>query len=107
MPWCWATGVDEPQREPAQLHRLLHRVPGGAGDVGDDGPVIPRKGVEEGGLACVGPPHQGAPDALVQPPPPLVGGQQPVQGPLLHGQVLVQLFLGKGVDVLIRIVQHP
>ena len=38
-------GVNEPQEGSAAGDSLLHRVPGGAGNVGDDGPVIARQGV--------------------------------------------------------------
>ena len=38
-------------RAAGQLHLDLDGVPGGAGEVGDDGPLIPRQGVE-GGRTC-------------------------------------------------------
>ena len=43
--------------------QLLHRVPRGAGDVGDDGPVIARQGIEQRRLSGIGQAHDSSADA--------------------------------------------
>lgn len=98
--------VDEPQRDAPQLHRLLHRVPGGPGDVGHDGPVVARQGVEQGGLARIGPARMGQASPLGQPEAPGPAGHQLPQGPLLGVQGAGQLLPGEGVDVLVGVIQH-
>ena len=83
---------------------FLHRVPGGSGHVGDDGPVIAQQGVEQGGLARVGAADQNAGDALMEQRPPAAGGQERLQRRFLPGEDLSHLFGLEGVDVLVGIV---
>ena len=99
-----ARGVNEAEEVPAQGDFGLDGVAGGAGDVRDDGPLIPRQGVEQGGLACVGAADQNAGDALMEQRPPAAGGQERLQRRFLPGEDLPHLFGLEGVDVLVGIV---
>ena len=45
----------------------IHRIPGGARDIGDDQPVFPQKLIDQGGLAHVGLAYDGDPGFLVLP----------------------------------------
>ena len=99
-------GVNEPQEGSAAGNGLLHRVPGGAGDVGDDGPVIARQGVEQGGLTGIGQAHDSGADAVFQHPAPLGGVQQGgegVGGDLQRGSDLLRLNV---LDVLVGVIHH-
>ena len=101
-----ARRVNEPHGQAPQLHADLQGVPGGAGDVGDDGAVIARQGVEQRGFARVGTAHDGAGDALGELLAPAAGGQQSAQFFGLLAQYLGQLLHAEGVNVLVRVVQH-
>ena len=59
-----ASGVDESEAETFDGARVLHRVSGGSGNVRDNGPVVPKKGVEERGFASVGCTNDGDRDAF-------------------------------------------
>ena len=92
--------------KPGPFGPHLQHVPGGAGQLGDDGPVLAGQGVEQGALAGVGPAHQGNADMRGrlapggQPhvhPPPVEGRRGPPQEPALrqpvhqlHGAVVLQ-----------------
>ena len=56
--------VDEPEADAFQGQDLLQGVAGRARRVGDDGPVLPKEGVEQGGLAAVGGAEDGHGHAL-------------------------------------------
>ena len=101
-----AGGVDEPQQHAAAEDGLLHCVPGGAGNVGDDGPVIARQGVQQGGLARVGPAHDGRPHAGFQHLSPLAGGQQRCQAVIGGLKGFRDLLRPDIFDILVRIVHH-
>ena len=99
-------GVNKPQEGAAAGDGLLHRVPRGAGDVGDDGPVIARQGVEQGGLTGIGQAHDGGADAVFQHPAPLGGvqqGREGVGGDLQRGSDLLRLNV---LNVLVGVIHH-
>ena len=54
-------GVDEADRSLRGLHHGVHRVPGGAGGVVGDRPLVAHQPVEQGRLPDVGPADQGHP----------------------------------------------
>ena len=58
--------VEQVQPDVPQTDGLLHHIPGGARHGGDDGPVEPGQQVEQGGLARIGPPHDGTVHTLPQ-----------------------------------------
>jgi len=68
--------VDQPQQYAAQHGLFLHRVPGGAGDVGDDGAVIAQNGVEQGAFSCVWTANDGTGNTLGQLFPSMIGGTE-------------------------------
>ena len=107
-------GVKEQKAHPAQLQLALHHVPGGPGDLGDDGLFGAQQGVEQAGFSGVDPAGQHG----LHPAPHLftlaLPGRQAVQlladprqdlpgpVPLLGGQVLlgiVQQYLQPGQQV--------
>ena len=99
-------GVNEPQEGSAAGNGLLHRVPRGAGDVGDDGPVIARQGIEQRRLSGIGQAHDSSADAVFQHPAPLGGVQQGgegVGGDLQRGSDLLRLNV---LDVLVGVIHH-
>ena len=99
-------GVNEPQEGAAAGNGLLHRVPRGAGDVGDDGPVIASQGVEQGGLTGIGQAHDSSADAVFQHPAPLGGVQQGgegVGGDLQRRSDLLRLNV---LNVLVGVIHH-
>ncbi|CAN4022038.1 helix-turn-helix domain-containing protein, partial [Dysosmobacter welbionis] len=81
-------------------------VPGGAGDVGDDGPLIPRQGVEQRRLARVGPAHNSRADAGFQYLSPAAGVQQPLQPPSGGPEGSGDLLRPHILNVLVRVVHH-
>ena len=101
-----ARRVDEPQQHAAAEDGLLHRVPGGAGDVGDDGPLVSRQGVEEGGFSRIGPAHDGAEDPVLHSQPPALGGAELLQGVGLVSKDLRHRLHPEGVQILVGVVQH-
>ena len=54
-------GIDEDPLAPVKLNDLVDRVPGGAGGLVDDDAFPARDGVQQRGLADIGPPHEGNP----------------------------------------------
>ena len=59
-----AGGIHEHQGDAADFDGFFDGVSGGAGDVGDNGPVFLEKGIEEAGFACVGAAHNGGAEAV-------------------------------------------
>src|SRR5262249_10023685 len=51
-----AGGVGQADRDAVEVERLLDQIARGARHVGDDGPLLPEEGVEQAGLADIGPP---------------------------------------------------
>ena len=99
-------GVDEPQEGAAAGDGLLHRVPRGAGDVGDDGPVIASQGIEQRRLSGIGQAHDSSADAVFQNPAPLGGVQQGgegVSGDLQRRSDLLRLNV---LNVLVGVIYH-
>ena len=99
-------GVNEPQEGSAAGNGLLHRVPRGAGDVGDDGPVIASQGIEQRRLSGIGQAHDSSADAVFQHPAPLGGVQQGgegVGGDLQRGSDLLRLNV---LNVLVGVIYH-
>ena len=82
------------------------RVPGGAGDVGDDGPLIARQGIEQGAFAGVGPAHDGGGHTVFQHVSPAAGVQQPGEGGVAVPEGPADLVGPDVLDVLVRIVHH-
>ena len=85
-----ARRVHQPHGHAEEAGFLVQSVPGGAGQVRDDGPIRPQQGVQQGALAHVGPAHQGHVDPFPQGPslPPL--GDEGVDLPLRPIQALRQ-----------------
>ena len=98
--------VTQPQHLTAQADLFLHRIPGGARHLGDDGPVIAQKGIEQGRFPRVGQAQQHRGDALPQDTPPAEGIQQPLQLPAAAGQGIGNLPLLQGLDILVGIVHR-
>ena len=61
-------GIGKLRHHAADAHALGQHVPGGAGNVGHDGPLLVQKRVHQAGLAHVGPPRQHDGRALPQQP---------------------------------------
>ena len=101
-----AGGVDEPQPGGAQHHRFLHRIPGGAGDIGDDHPVVACQGIEQAGLSHVGLAHNGGGNALPENSSLAVGLQQAVQRLSIAAEIAAVVFQTEILDVLVGIIQH-
>ena len=90
---------------PPHLHRLLHGVPGGAGNVGDDHPVKARQGVEEAGLSSVGLSENHRPDAPAQDLSPAVGGENfpELSRTVRHGGLHLREY--QRINVLVGVVE--
>ena len=101
-----AGGVEQIEADVPQLDRLLHHVPGGAGDGGDDGPVEAGQQVEQGGFARVGPAHDGAVHPFPQDGGCVIAADQLVQRGLDLGQGVPQGAGLQGGNVLLREI-HP
>ena len=74
-----ACGVDEPEPGGAHHHRFLHGIPGGAGDVGDNGPVKACQGIQQAGFSHIGLAHNGGSHTLTEDSALTVGFQQVIQ----------------------------
>ena len=90
----------------AQRQLFLHRVPGGARHVGDDGPVVAHQRVQQGGFAHVGLAQQHRGHALLHQLPPGEGGQQLRQLVLAAAQSVQQLLSLQVLNVLVGIVHN-
>ena len=101
-----AGGVDQAQQYAAHHRFLLHRVPGGAGHVGDNGPLTAQQGVEQGALAHIGPAQDGRGRALAEDLAPVRGGQQGPQGRLRLRQSAQEVRPVHILNVLVRVVHH-
>jgi hypothetical protein len=80
--------------------------PGGAGNVGDDGALITRQGVEQGGFPHVGTARDGGADAGFENFASLAGGKQAAQ---CGFRLQERIRHGRGVNVLnilVRVVHH-
>ena len=98
--------VNEPQTGGTQQHRFLHRIPGGAGNVGDDAAVKPCQRVQKTGLAHIGFAHNGGGHALPEDTPLTVGLQQGIQRFGIAPKAFAVLFKPKILDILVWVVQH-
>lgn len=95
-------GVNEPQEHAAAGDGFLHRVPGGAGNVGDDGAVIAGQRVEQGGFSGVWATDDGGADAAFQYPAPSGGVQQGGKGAFGRVKRGFDLLWADILDVLVR-----
>ena len=99
-------GVNQPQPGGADHDGFLHRVPGGAGDVGDNGTVKACQAIEQAGFSHIGATHNGGGNALAENPPLPVGLQQGIQllgGGTEGGGIILQPEI---LNVLVRVIQH-
>ena len=101
-----ARRVDEPQEHAAHGDLFLHRVAGGAGDVGDDSPVIAQEGVQQRGFAGVRLAQQHRGHAQLQQTAAGKPGHQRFQIVLGPAQGVQHLLALEILDVLVRIVHH-
>ena len=99
-------GVDQAQHQPTQMNLFLHGIPGGAGNVGDNHPLVARQGVEQTGFSCIRPPENDGFYAVPDDLSPLAGGKQLLQRVNLRVQQRRVILEGEIVDVLVGIVQH-
>ena len=63
-----ARSVVKTQGQAPPLAAHLQHIPGGTWNLGDDGPILPGEGVEEGAFPGIGSAHQGQPKAVLQVP---------------------------------------
>ena len=101
-----AGGVNEPKAGIPQHNRFFHRIPGGAGDIGDDHPVVAGDGVEQAGLAYVGLAHNGSGHALSENPALVVGLKKSIQSLGIGAEIAVVILQAEILDILVGVIQH-
>ena len=99
-----ARRIRQPQQHMAQQQLLLHRIPGGARHVGDDGPVKAHQGVQQRGFAHVGLAQQHRGHPLLHQLATGEGGQQLRQLVLAPAQGVQQMLTLQILDILVGIV---
>ena len=99
-------GVDEPQSCGAYHNSLLHGIPGGTCNLGDDDPLIASQGIEKAGLAHVGLADDGGGNAVAQDSALSVGAQQGIQGLGIVFQGLVIVLKAEIFDIFVGIIQN-
>ena len=101
-----ARGIDKPQPGGTCQYRLLHRIPGSAGNIGNNGPVKARQSVQQAGFAHVGPANNGGLHALPQNAALAVGLQKRVKGLGVTPQGRGVVGKAEVLNVLVRVIQN-
>ena len=101
-----ACGVAQPQKLAAEADLFLQGVPGGAGHLGDDGPVIAQQGVKQRRFPGVGQAQQHRGDAPFQNAAPAEGVQQPLKLPAAAGEGIGYLPMLRRLNVLVGVVHR-